>query len=239
MRAVVQPRVQRHERLAAHALQPPHDLGEQAERRAEQVAAQALGLGAGGCDQQLVGNAARDRAAGDEPVALEHGNDLRQPALGDHGRGRRRQPGELRMRVRQRGACVAALVQEREAVAADVARASLPGLGDELERGVRQLADRMDMRRPVDHDLLALERRVEIRHDADVPAGRPVAEPQALRRCLVLVPGAERARLRRVAGSGRRSGPGRARRRHCDPASGHRVVPQVCHGAIQQVSAPM
>ena len=145
--AVVQPRVQRHERLAAHALQAPHELGEQAERRAEQVAAQALGLGAGGRDQHLVGNAARDRATGDETAALEHGHDLRQAALRDHGRRRRRQPGELRVRMRQRGSRVAALVQEREAVAADVARAPLPRFGDELEGGVGQLADRMHVRR--------------------------------------------------------------------------------------------
>ena len=239
MRAVVQPGVQRHERLAAHALEAPHELGEQAERRAEQVAAQALGLGAGGRDQQLVGNAARDRAAGDEPAALEHGNDLRQATLGDHGRGRRREPRELRVRVRERGTCVAPFVQQREAVAADVAGASLPGFGNELERGVGQLADRMDVCRPVDHDLLALERRVEVRHDAYVPARRPVAEAQALRRRLVLVPGAERAGLRRVGGRDRRAGPRRARGRNCHPASRHRIMPQVCHVAIQQVPAPM
>ena len=77
MRAVVQPRVQRHEGLAAQALEAAHDLGEQAERRAEQVAAQALGLGLGGRDQHLVGHAARDRAPGDETGPLEHGDDLR------------------------------------------------------------------------------------------------------------------------------------------------------------------
>ena len=38
VRAVVQPRVQRDERLAPHALQPTHELGEETERRPEQVA---------------------------------------------------------------------------------------------------------------------------------------------------------------------------------------------------------
>ena len=79
VRAVVQPRVQRHERLAAHALQPPHELGEQAaaQGRAGRCAGPS-GSRPRGCDQHLVGNAARDRAAGDETVALEHGR--RPPA---------------------------------------------------------------------------------------------------------------------------------------------------------------
>jgi hypothetical protein len=49
----------------------------------------------------------------------------------------------------------------------------------------------------VDDDLLALERRIEVRDDADLPR---VAEPEGLRRGAVLAAGVERAALELLAG---------------------------------------
>jgi len=45
VRPFVQPRVEGHELLAANALQAPHDFREQAHRRREQIASQAIRLG--------------------------------------------------------------------------------------------------------------------------------------------------------------------------------------------------
>ena len=181
MGTLVQPDVDRHEAVADH-VQPAGQLGDEPQRRAEQIAAQARRLGALRVDEQLVGDAARDRAAGDQAVALEHRHELGQPVLGDGGGRRGRQPRELRMRVGERGAGVVPLVDERETDAAGVVGAALPGLRDQVERRARELRDRVHVLGPVHHDLLPLEGRVEVRHHAHVPAGRPVAEQQRLRR---------------------------------------------------------
>ena len=74
-------------------------------------------------------------------------------------------------------------------MAAHVSRPPLPGLGDEIDRRVVQgCRTKCTWFRAVDHDLLPLERRVEVRDDADVPAGRAVSEPKRLRRGLVSLP---------------------------------------------------
>ena len=50
----------------------------------------------------------------------------------------------------------------------------------------------------MDHDLLPLERRIQVRDDADGP--RAVAEPQRLRRRSILAPAAERAPVELLLG---------------------------------------
>jgi hypothetical protein len=78
----------------------------------------------------------------------------------------------------------------------------------------------------VDHDLLALERRIEVRDDAYLPR---VADPEGLRRGSILAAGVERAALELL----RRCGlelrqPGAravaAARREDDPAAGERIL---------------
>ena len=177
MRTVVEPRVERHELLAADALKPPYELREQAERRREQVALERVRLGAGRRDHDLVGDAARDRAAGGHPVALDDLDHGRQSALGDDERRGRGQPGELRVRVGKRRSGLVALVDQWEAVTAHLARPSLPRLGDQVDRRIVQLSERVHVGGAVDHDLLPLERRVEVRHHSHPPSGRAVAEP--------------------------------------------------------------
>ena len=81
------------------------------------------------------------------------------------------------MGVRLRRAGLPVLVEQREAIAARVAGAPLPGLRDEVHRRVAQVAERLDVLGAVDHDFVPLQRRVEVRHDTYVPAGWPVAEP--------------------------------------------------------------
>ena len=96
----------------------------------------------------------------------------------------------------------------------------------------------MHVCRPVDHDLLPLERRVEIRHDATCQPVGPSPSSRASGGVSSSCP----------AQNGHASGespvaadaPGRpARAGATDPAPGHQVVSHVCHAAIQQVSAPM
>ena len=215
----------------------PRQLGDEAQRGAEEVAAEPRRLGARRVDEQLVGDAARDRAARDQAVSLEDGHELRQPVLARRPRAARRgQPGELRMRVGQRRAGVVALVDEGKADAAGVVRAALPGLGHEVERRARELGDRVDVLGPVHDDLLPLERRIEVRHDAHVPAGRAVAEQQRLGRRPVLVAGAERAVLALVRRDRRGAGPPRASGRDRDPAAGRRVKAEVGHARRKRVS---
>ena len=155
---------------------------------------------------------------------LEHG---REPALGGDRRRRGRQPGELRVRVRQRRAGLVPFVEDREAVAAFGPRPPLPRLGDEIDRRVVESAERTHVRRAVDHDLLPLERGIEVRHDPDLPAGRTVTEPQRLRRCPILVAGAERARGGVVVGAAGRPRPLRPPRGDRHPATGRRIVAEV------------
>ena len=171
---------------------------------------------AAGAISSSYGHAARHGAAARRHRRGERrASELRQPSFAS-GLGRLDgQPGELRVGVRQRGARLAPLVEDREADAAcrrcarcchaSATRSSV---------GVGELGDRVQVGGAVNHDLLAFERRIEVRHDANVPAGRAVAEPKRLGRRLVLVAGAERARRprRSAAGASRRArAPARAR----------------------------
>ena len=101
----------------------------------------------------------------------------------------------------------------------------LPGLGDERDLHVREVREGANVLRRVDHDLLTLERRVEVRHHAHPPG---IADPECLRRRLVFPAGVEGAAVELLGrGLGRGWEP-RARTttaagRHHDPASGQRV----------------
>ncbi len=106
-------------------------------------------------------------------------------------------------------------------------RPPLPRLGDEIDRRVVQGAERVHVGRAVNHDLLPFERRIEVRDDPDLPAGRTVTEPQCLRRRQGLVAGAERAGGGIVGGAVERSWPLRPSRGNRHPATGHRVVAEV------------
>ena len=86
MRAVVQPRVQRHERLAAHALQPPHELGEQPQRGREQVAAQRPALRRAGAIRPR-------RERGSRPGSRRRCRRARAPGRPPAGRARQSRPG--------------------------------------------------------------------------------------------------------------------------------------------------
>ena len=207
---------------------PAHELGEQAQRRRQQVALEPVGLGAGRRDQELVGDAARDRAAGRDAVALEHLEHRGQPALGGHRRRGGRQPGELRVRVRQRRAGLVALVEDREAVAARVPRPSLPRLGDELDRRVVQ-ARRTSARAP------GRESRPPAARAPDRGSARPGPASRSGRRRAAASPAASGPRCPRRTGQDAgsspagspRSRPVRARRRDRHPATGRRVVAEV------------
>src|SRR5712691_788559 len=91
-------------------------------------------------------------------------------------------------------ACFAPLVHQREDVAGLGLCASTPGFCDELELTVLQVRERAHVPAAVHDDLLALERRVEVRDDAYAPFTL-CGKDERLRGRHVLVPGAERARL--------------------------------------------
>ena len=237
--AVVQPCVERR-RLPAHALHAPHELGEQLERRCEQVAAEPVGLRAHRRDLQLVRHAARARAGRHQPVALEHGSPSGSAALGEQRR--RRRPGSHASCECECGSDAPAswpsftIAEHR---AADVACAALPGLGDEVERVVGELAERARVLWAVDDDFLPLERGVEVRHDAHAPsrsgrrragASPAVCDPRAR---------AERAarELVFVLGFGGGARPRRARRRYRDPAPGDGITTKIRHRASATASA--
>ena len=101
----------------------------------------------------------------------------------------------------------------------------LPGLGDERDLRVREVREGTNVLRRVDHDLLALERRVEVRHHAYLPG---IADPQCLRRRLVFPARVEGAAIQLF---GRRLGRRREPRawtttaagRDHDPATRQRV----------------
>src|SRR3954447_2846982 len=135
-----------------------------------------------------------------------------------------------------------ALVEEREADPADVACASLPRLRDEVERRVAQLADRADVLGAVDDDLLALQRGIEVRDDADAPPGRAAPEAERLRWRHLLVAGAEGAVMRVARGRREGARPLRAGRRDRDPAARRGVGADVgqCGGpAVQRPSGAL
>src|ERR671922_1854425 len=120
------------------------------------------------------------------------------------------------------------LVDEREHGA--VAGHSLqPGFGDELDLSIVQVREGAEVVGSVDHDLLALERRVEVGHHPDPPR---VADPQRLGRCPVLPTGTERAPLQLLLGRGfdlrqPGAGPVASRRREDDTAARQQVEPNL------------
>jgi hypothetical protein len=113
------------------------------------------------------------------------------------------EPHELRVRVREAGAGGAPLVDERVEVAEPVLLARQPAerprLGDQPDLVVVEVGERANVVGRVDDDLLARERRIEVRDDADAPAGAVAPgltpECQCLGRRSVLAPFAERARV--------------------------------------------
>src|SRR5919109_3155054 len=120
------------------------------------------------------------------------------------------------------------LVDEREHGAL-AGHAVEPGFGDELDLGVVKIREGPDMVGRVDHDLLALERRVEVWHHPDAPR---VADPQRLGRRSILSSGAERAPVQLLLGCRfdlRQPGarPVAARGREDDTAARQRVDPDV------------
>src|ERR671923_2132744 len=120
------------------------------------------------------------------------------------------------------------LVDEREHGA--VAGHSLqPGFGDELDLSIVQVREGAEVVGSVDHDLLALEGRVEVGHHPDAPR---VADSQRLGRCPVLPPGTERAPLQLLLGRGfdlrqPGAGPVASRRREDDTAARQQVEPNL------------
>jgi hypothetical protein len=85
------------------------------------------------------------------------------------------------------------LVHDRVQVAGGLCLApSPPGLRDERQLLVVEVGDRSSVLGRVDDDLLPLERRVEVGHDAYAPR---VADRERLRRRAVLASRAERAAL--------------------------------------------
>src|SRR6476660_9434007 len=97
------------------------------------------------------------------------------------------------MRVREARPGLATLVDEREHVAGLVPCTPPPGLGYELGFVEAELRERADVTATVDHDLLPLERRVEVRHDSHLPVAG-LGQDEGLRRGHVLVTGAEGTR---------------------------------------------
>src|SRR5205085_4689525 len=86
------------------------------------------------------------------------------------------------------------LVDQRVDIAALSGGAATPWLGDELELVVLDVRDRANVPAAVDDHLLALERRIEVRHDPHAPLAC-LGQHERLRRSHVLVAGAERTRL--------------------------------------------
>lgn len=216
---VVHPRVQRDGSF--RRVQASHGLSEDDEGVREEVRLERSPLGMPDRrEQELVGKAARVRSEEDEPVLLGHdsrpvhelGGEERTEAaravrgsiLGGERRRRLSEPRELGMRVRPARAGLSALVHERVDVGKPRrprgGRALLPGGGDGTELVGPKLGERQDMARRVNDDLLALERGVEVRNDANLPArGVPLAvataERERLRRRELLAALAEGTRL--------------------------------------------
>jgi hypothetical protein len=175
VRPVVEPRVERHRSL--EGVEPAHDLGEEPERRGEELAPEPAGLRLGGCDLRLVRKPARPGAGDDEAVAFEHRLPRRQLALGGDGRRRLGEPDELGVRVREARAGTPPLVHERMEIALRMSlRPQAPCRRDEIELRVPELRDRPDVARAVDDHLLALERRVEVRDDPYRPGLRTLRQ---------------------------------------------------------------
>ena len=165
-------------------------VGEQAERGSEERALEAAGLvlDAARCSSSY-GDAAgrrreerdavplRDHALGGRPLVGEQRTEpARLPRLRCERRRRLAEPDELRVGVRQARARDPAFVDERVQVARSprprAARARPPRLGDEREPSSASSANERTWRRRMDDDLLPLERGVEVRDDAHLPAGR-------------------------------------------------------------------
>ncbi len=133
------------------------------------------------------------------PVAFEHVQVVVPAQLAERSailRGYRRrhflQHDELRVAVGEARACEPALVDQGMDVAEPFGSrrvdAVLPGFGDRLDLAFAEIREGADVVGRMDDDLLALERRVEVRDDPD-PPGIPDAE--GLGRRAILAAGAE------------------------------------------------
>lgn len=171
----------------------------------------------------------RERAAGEEALVrrragvvddgrrslvLEHHELVVREGLLDPvailaGDGRRllAEPDELRVAVREARPGQTSLVDERVDVGEPLgecgADPQLPCLRDSLDLSVRQVGEGPDVLGRVDDDLLALEGRVEVGDDADLPR---LPDCQRLRRCAVLPSGVEGAAFELFLGRGVRPG---------------------------------
>ena len=247
-------------------MEPPEGLGDQAQRRSEQLALERTFIWVSERrDQELVGQPAavggqhddsfsfEDEAISRRQLRLQVTADGAVPAipLGLDCRRRFLQPGELSVVVGQARAGLASLVQER----LDVRKARLacsacplaPGSRDPGDFVVVQLGERADVPRRRDDDLVVLEDRVEIRDDADCPARRVGSaaartDREGLGRSPFLPPSAERAGDQLFLGrqvevrACARARPLSPARCDDDPPAGDRVLAKLSAG--RQLEAP-
>jgi hypothetical protein len=178
-----------------------------------------------------------------EPKRLlreELANGTALAALCLDGRRSRSQPHELRVRVEEARARRPSLVDDcvnvREALGQRDDGAELPRARDQRELGLGDVGQRDDVPWRVDDHLLALERRVEVRNDSDLPAGRVGVSARRQRERLgrrpaftALVEGTALSLLRCVFVERRRGGAGpvSAARRDDDLAAGKRIDAEV------------
>ena len=170
-----------------------------ASRRRRAASTRSSSLGSAACRlgaiSELVGGAAgrrgeRDDVSSKRDLEVLFPQDVADAApprfepgqLLEHGRRRLAQPEELRVAVRQARAGDAALVEHDLDVREPFGRRSLAARvqdrRDGFDLALLQLGQRAGVPRRVDDDLLPLERRVEVRDDADLPArGCPVGDP--------------------------------------------------------------
>jgi len=214
-------------------VEPAHQVGQKPERGREQLAAEAVRLRFDRGDLHLVREPARPRADDFEAVALEYRFAHGERPLGGDGRRSLGEPHELRVRVREARARVAALVHERVEIALRVSlAAAAPCLGDEVELRVLELGERACVPWAVDDDLLPLERGKEVRDDAYGPGLLAFRQPQRLRWRAVLAAGAERTLVqllpgRRLEPVPRGTRPARPRFGEGDPPPGRAVAAEL------------
>ncbi len=202
-------------------VQAAQPLGGKLEGRLEEAALPRVALVLERRDDQLVRDATRPRRPerdaaplGDRqlrPARLLADAAVAGPELALDLGWRLREPDELRMGVRQARSRLGALVHECVQVAVPRRGPRLPGLRDGGDLVVRQLREEVAMPRRVDDDLLALEGRIEIRHDAHLPPLVADRDPQRLGRRPLLTPCTERARLELLRRHLDRRSPKRAR----------------------------
>lgn len=182
-------------------------------------------------------------------------HDLADAALRD-GRGLEKilgwnvpQKDELGMRVGEAGPRRATLVDEPEdplePVIGSGSPARVPGARDQLDLLVAQLGERALVPGRVDHDLLPLDRGVEVRHHSHDPLRASLREAERLGRRPILASGAKRALVELLLlglldpgsvgpGSGSAGPPGSDR----DEATRDRVASQIGRRQLPSLSFP-